>query len=178
MMLNEKLPIKQKLSNIKVLIAIVIGTIPFTVSEVSASTIILNGTDYEITTFNSNEPLEKLMEQPWWGSSEKAELAALTLGDSLGLPNPLGIHQQAPYFAYGVYEHPTNSVLAALQIQTFMPRIGGTFNSQTGINTDLNTFAIVAEKNTVPEPITILGAGTAIAFGAGFKRKIGKAKKK
>ncbi|WP_048753665.1 PEP-CTERM sorting domain-containing protein, partial [Crocosphaera watsonii] len=30
----------------------------------------------------------------------------------------------------------------------------------------------------VPEPLTILGAGTAIAFGVGFKRKLGKAKKK
>ena len=30
----------------------------------------------------------------------------------------------------------------------------------------------------VPEPFTILGTGTAIAFGAGFKRKLAKAKKK
>ena len=30
----------------------------------------------------------------------------------------------------------------------------------------------------VPEPLTILGAGTAIAFGAGFKRKLAKVKKK
>ena len=29
-----------------------------------------------------------------------------------------------------------------------------------------------------PEPLTILGAGTAIAFGAGFKRKLAKARKK
>ncbi len=30
----------------------------------------------------------------------------------------------------------------------------------------------------VPEPLTILGAGTAIAFGTAFKRKLAKAKKK
>ncbi len=30
----------------------------------------------------------------------------------------------------------------------------------------------------VPEPLTLLGAGSAIAFGAGFKRKLAKAKKK
>lgn len=30
----------------------------------------------------------------------------------------------------------------------------------------------------VPEPLTILGVGTAIAFGANFKSKLGKAKKK
>ncbi len=35
-------------------------------------------------------------------------------------------------------------------------------------------FAITA----VPEPRTIVGAGTAIAFGTGFKRKLAKAKKK
>lgn len=34
------------------------------------------------------------------------------------------------------------------------------------------------EVGTVPEPLTILGAGTAIAFGASFKRKLGKPKKK
>lgn len=32
--------------------------------------------------------------------------------------------------------------------------------------------------STIPEPLTILGAGTAIAFGTGFKRKLSKTKKK
>ena len=30
----------------------------------------------------------------------------------------------------------------------------------------------------VPEPLTILGAGTAVAFGTSFKRKLAKAKSK
>ena len=34
------------------------------------------------------------------------------------------------------------------------------------------------EIRAVPEPLTILGTGTAIAFGAGFKRKLAKTKKK
>ncbi|WP_231589040.1 PEP-CTERM sorting domain-containing protein [Crocosphaera watsonii] len=34
------------------------------------------------------------------------------------------------------------------------------------------------EISAVPEPLTILGTGTAIAFGAGFKRKLAKTKKK
>ncbi|MGK7941633.1 MAG: PEP-CTERM sorting domain-containing protein [Crocosphaera sp.] len=32
--------------------------------------------------------------------------------------------------------------------------------------------------SSVPEPLTILGAATAVAFGTGFKRKLAKAKKK
>ena len=32
------------------------------------------------------------------------------------------------------------------------------------------------EAESVPEPLTILGAGTAIGFGAAFKRKLGKKK--
>ncbi|ACB50218.1 hypothetical protein cce_0867 [Crocosphaera subtropica ATCC 51142] len=32
------------------------------------------------------------------------------------------------------------------------------------------------EKTAVPEPLTILGAGSAIAFGTAFKRKLGKKK--
>ncbi len=34
------------------------------------------------------------------------------------------------------------------------------------------------QVNAVPEPLTILGAGTAIAFGGAFKRKLGKKDKK
>lgn len=34
------------------------------------------------------------------------------------------------------------------------------------------------EIQVVPEPLTILGAGTAVAFGTSFKRKLAKAKKK
>ncbi len=36
----------------------------------------------------------------------------------------------------------------------------------------------VQQTATVPEPLTILGAATAVAFGTGFKRKLGKANKK
>ena len=37
---------------------------------------------------------------------------------------------------------------------------------------------VFTEFQAVPEPLTILGAGSAIAFGASFKRKLAKAKKK
>lgn len=37
---------------------------------------------------------------------------------------------------------------------------------------------IIPDTNVVPEPLTILGAGTAVAFGTGFKRKLAKTKKK
>ncbi len=36
----------------------------------------------------------------------------------------------------------------------------------------------VVTNQAVPEPLTILGAGTAVAFGAGFKRKLNKSPKK
>ena len=39
-------------------------------------------------------------------------------------------------------------------------------------------FTVNTNVAPIPEPLTILGAGTAIAFGTGFKRKLGKAKKK
>jgi hypothetical protein len=40
------------------------------------------------------------------------------------------------------------------------------------------TIDLTVEHHAVPEPLTIIGAGTAVAFGTGFKRKLGKAKKK
>ncbi len=60
----------------------------------------------------------------------------------------------------------------------------GNLSTSGSINTPLPFYAMssiqtVEETTTpIPEPLTILGAGTAIAFGAGFKRKLAKAKKK
>ena len=42
----------------------------------------------------------------------------------------------------------------------------------------IGTYQFTLETAPVPEPLTILGAGTAIAFGGAFKRKLGKQDKK
>ena len=57
-----------------------------------------------------------------------------------------------------------------LASDTIRIQYGPSFN--TGIDN------INFDQQAVPEPLTILGAGTAIAFGTGFKRKLAKAKKK
>ena len=44
--------------------------------------------------------------------------------------------------------------------------------------TNSGDFKLTYEYNAVPEPLTILGAGTAIAFGGAFKRKLAKKNKK
>ncbi len=56
----------------------------------------------------------------------------------------------------------------------------GGINSSTFDSIGLDNLQITNGEDlaTVPEPLTILGAGTAVAFGAGFKRKLAKAKKK
>ena len=43
---------------------------------------------------------------------------------------------------------------------------------------ELRSLTFTQGNHAVPEPLTILGAGVAIAFGATFKRKLAKAKKK
>ena len=43
---------------------------------------------------------------------------------------------------------------------------------------ELRSLTFTQGNHAVPEPLTILGAGTAIAFGTTFKRKLAKAKKK
>ncbi len=48
----------------------------------------------------------------------------------------------------------------------------------TDNNLNYSFDGISAQSNVVPEPLTIFGAGTAIGFGTGFKRKLAKAKKK
>ncbi|ACB52269.1 hypothetical protein cce_2921 [Crocosphaera subtropica ATCC 51142] len=52
------------------------------------------------------------------------------------------------------------------------------FSSQLTFGGFERTYAIATEVQAVPEPLTMLGAGAAIAFGAGFKRKLGKVKQK
>ncbi|GBF79655.1 PEP-CTERM sorting domain-containing protein [Aphanothece sacrum] len=48
-----------------------------------------------------------------------------------------------------------------------------------GNNSDIvDGFGIDNASHTVPEPLTMLGAGAAFAFGGAFKRKLGQAKKK
>ncbi len=42
----------------------------------------------------------------------------------------------------------------------------------------MDNLAFATDTAAVPEPLTILGAGTAIAFGTTFKRKLGQTKKK
>ncbi|CCQ62703.1 PEP-CTERM sorting domain-containing protein, partial [Crocosphaera watsonii] len=44
--------------------------------------------------------------------------------------------------------------------------------------TDSGSAYLFTTGQTVPEPLTILGAGTAVAFGASFKRKLAKKNKK
>ncbi len=53
-----------------------------------------------------------------------------------------------------------------------------TLNALNGFSplTSLPSIGEVAFRNAVPEPLTILGAGTAVAFGTAFKRKLGKKK--
>lgn len=49
---------------------------------------------------------------------------------------------------------------------------------EVGDNGEVASGSIIVSSSPVPEPLTILGAGTAIAFGTGFKRKLKKIQKK
>ncbi|WP_279327059.1 PEP-CTERM sorting domain-containing protein [Crocosphaera subtropica] len=60
----------------------------------------------------------------------------------------------------------------------FNPSPTGTKFGFTVIDKKDDYLVKYVEVNAVPEPLTILGAGTAIAFGTSFKRKLGKAKNK
>lgn len=66
----------------------------------------------------------------------------------------------------------SDSAFNKVEIQETTGGIENEFFGQFYIGTDQMTI------QTVLEPLTILGAGTAIAFGTGFKRKLAKAKKK
>lgn len=118
-----------------------------------------------------------LEEQIWWDNTSLAREFAQLVGFELGRVNPpdsfftIG----GPYFATGSINDINFSGCARF-------RFGGVScnNNLQGQN-DRSTFAVatpVTPVTPVPEPLTILGTGTAILFGAGFKHKLTKAKKK
>ncbi len=73
---------------------------------------------------------------------------------------------------------------SSLEVLTFSDSDGNNgilnFINDSGaidFNNEVSEIAISnLEISVVPEPLTILGAGTALAFGTTFKRKLGKAK--
>lgn len=70
------------------------------------------------------------------------------------------------------------SLLAPLASLTNQTELEGTVVVKSFIQNGEVHLPVFAGAAAVPEPLTILGAGTAIAFGTGFKRKLAKAKKK
>ena len=162
--------VKNILNGFSVLtVSITIGTLSFIAPEAWAFTITLNNVNYELTTiqgsFEDNQAL--LTSQPWWGSGSDAVSAANQVGGSLGFPNNSS-GPRSPNFAFA------NNFFV-------VQNIGTRSNNNIQLVNNLveqDLVYAVTEGTPIPEPLTILGAGTAIAFGAGFKRKLAKAKKK
>ena len=134
-----------------------------------AALITLNGTDYEVSTVvgTYNDLSSTLEMTPWFGDSALATNAATQVGAAFGFPND----NVGPLFASGV-GFPVFVEAAAFNGSTTI------FSPTATINVFSETYAIATEVQTITDPLTILGAGAAIAFGAGFKRKLGKVKQK
>lgn len=66
-----------------------------------------------------------------------------------------------------------------VQVNGFTAPLGaGTYTFWTQETAGATTYEFDFQVTAVPEPLTILGSGVAVAFGAGFKRKLSKAQKK
>ncbi len=148
---------------------VALATLAFA-NAAEAALITLNGTDYEVSTVvgTYNDLSSTLEMTPWFGDEALTTSAAIQVGDAFGIFDNTGT---GPLFAKGI------SSIVDIILE------GATFNGSTTqfsiflIGTpDLATYAIATEVQPIPEPLTILGAGAAIAFGAAFKRKLGKVK--
>ena len=60
--------------------------------------------------------------------------------------------------------------------ESFLDALNGADLGATGVQDITSSTLTFSSTGTVPEPLTILGAATAVAFGAGFKRKLAKSK--
>ena len=162
-----------KLSTLALASLITVSSTALLSESASALTITLDSINYEITTITGTygDLQTDLETQPWWGFTALAESGADQVGDGLGFPNGLG-----PYFGY---ERTTLSTRGWAFDSEDNDAIGiGVFDP--GGFSESRTWAIVDQSTSVPEPSTIIGLGTliAFAFGTDFKRKLANVKKK
>lgn len=120
---------------------------------------------YEITTetgtFNS---FSNLTTNFWWGNSTKARSVAISVGNSLGLPNYAGLY--SPYFAYS-----SDGVSNVLSYD--VNATGILYSSSSHPQFYAGTYAIATPvAANVPEPDGIVGTLVAIGTGLVVRRKL------
>lgn len=136
--------------------------------EAKAAIFTVNGTDYNIETVEGtfNDLSATLESQVWWGDSSLAEDFANVVAGSF--PNNNENNGFEPFFVFTDFLFGNKRAWAY-----FEPDFS---SSLALVNPNENhIYAVVAPvTQPVPEPLTILGAGAAIAFGGHFKRKLKK----
>ena len=114
---------------------------------------------YPLYPNRSNYLTTQLQATPWWDDSALAESAASVVGNSILLPNGVGV--SGPLFAAAA--------------QTSALGVGGyVWESGTYLVEGANpsaSYTYSVGSAAVPEPLTILGSITAAGFGVAFKRK-------
>lgn len=116
----------------------------------------------------------------WWGNSNLAKDLAVAVGDQLGEQG-----NNAPNFAF-VYSSFLDESNGQTKVDYWYLFKGGletgstpiTSNTTWVISPSVTSSAATSPENiptsAVPEPLTVLGALTAIAFGVAFKRHAAK----
>lgn len=143
-----------------------------------AATIVdIDGTSYKVFTVEGKfEDLEDMLRmQPWWGDQGTATTVAIEVGDSLGLPNSDSRDfDYGPLFAFGTGGTSGDRTTEAVALAPEFPNRDPETNIQRfGLSPSRHN-GTWAKAEPIPEPLTILGVATAIAFGTSFKRQINK----
>ena len=136
----------------------------------------VNGTDYDMTTIDGsyNELFSQLSNQVWFNDENLAQDFAATVQLSLGDPYPnsdgsfLGILFANANSRVSLFKNTDKTTLSA-SISSINEY---TWAIAEKVDTEIN------QGQSVPEPLTILGAGTAILFGTRFKQKLNQSKTK
>ncbi len=139
----------------------------FTPSNVSTATVTYDlGSVYQIDKLALwNEEASGINLFDILTSTDGLTFSALATGLS-PVDNPLGSNYPVEVFNLST----TSAQFVRFDI-TSCPQNVGDFNSCA-----IGEVAFSTSTGVVPEPLTILGAGTAIGFGAAFKGKLGKKK--
>ncbi|MDJ0845014.1 PEP-CTERM sorting domain-containing protein [Crocosphaera sp.] len=158
----------------------------FDILSVEAKQLILNGSPYNISGFHD---IAVAPDNSFWladscGGIRSFNINTAEVSSSQILScSTAGINNAFGGIAFSDNTGEDIAFVAESNYSDDIRRINLTTSTQTALFNNIyprynaGPMDLAAVVKPVPEPLTILGTGTAIAFGTGFKRQLGKAKK-
>lgn len=140
------------------------------VKPAQAAIFTVNGISYDINPIYTS--YAQVTTTPWFGNQALALELANAVGYYFGTPNPA--FTTGPWFIVGLPDQ-VSSYYPSAAMSAYFNGVRMIYSPANGTS---HTFAVGSiVSSSVPEPLTILGAATAIGFGINFKKRLAQSQK-